>query len=41
MNLYVNMLLEWYDEQAKAHIERILWIDPSSTDVARFVIKVP
>lgn len=41
MNLYVNMLLEWYDEQAKAHIERILWIDPSRTDVATIEINDP
>jgi putative transposase len=41
MNLYVNMLLEWYDEQAKAHIERILWIDPSRTDVATIEINAP
>ncbi|HEY9694167.1 MAG TPA: Mu transposase C-terminal domain-containing protein [Oculatellaceae cyanobacterium] len=41
MNLYVNILLEWYDEQAEAHIERILWIDPSITDVITIEINNP
>jgi len=33
MKLFVNMLIEWQNE-SESRIERLLWIDPSGTDVA-------
>ncbi|MUG92905.1 DDE-type integrase/transposase/recombinase [Scytonema sp. UIC 10036] len=38
MSLCVNMLLEWQNAEAKARIERVLWIDPSVTDVVTIEI---
>jgi putative transposase len=34
MKLFVNMLLEWQSDTESSRIERLLWIDPSYTDVA-------
>ncbi len=41
MNLYVNQLVEWLDDQGQPHIERILWIDPSHTDAYLFDVQDP
>lgn len=38
MNLYVNMLLEWQNTNTEIYIERVLWIDPSGTDVVTIEI---
>lgn len=38
MNVYVNMLLEWQNTDTEIYIERVLWIDPSGTDVATIEI---
>jgi putative transposase len=41
MNLYVNQLIEWLDDQGQSHIERILWIDSSHTDTYLFDVQDP
>jgi putative transposase len=41
MNLCVNMLLEWQSDDETVHIDRVLWIDPSYTDVATIKILDP
>ncbi|MGV0107582.1 Mu transposase C-terminal domain-containing protein [Nostoc sp. DSM 114160] len=38
MSLLVNMLLEWQDTKTDIEIERVLWIDPSGTDVVTIEI---
>ncbi|MDZ8035392.1 Mu transposase C-terminal domain-containing protein [Nostoc sp. DedSLP04] len=38
MSLLVNMLLEWQNTDTEIHIERVLWIDPSGTDVVTIEI---
>ncbi|MBN3879590.1 MULTISPECIES: Mu transposase C-terminal domain-containing protein [unclassified Nostoc] len=38
MSLFVNMLLEWQNSTNEPHIERVLWIDPSGTDVVTIEI---
>jgi len=40
MNLFVNMLIEWQNE-SQSLIERLLWVDPSGTDVAVIEILNP
>jgi hypothetical protein len=41
MKLSVNMLLEWHSETESRRIERVLWIDPSGTDVAAIELLSP
>jgi hypothetical protein len=41
MSLCVNLLLEWLHEQTEVRIERVLWIDPSGTDVVTIEIDNP
>lgn len=33
MNWFVNMLIEWQEGTDKSWVERVLWIDPSSSDM--------
>ncbi len=40
MKLFVNMLIEWQNE-SESRIERLLWIDPSGSDVAIIEILNP
>jgi putative transposase len=41
MKLFVNMLLEWHQNAEDSKIERLLWIDPSYTDVATIELLNP
>jgi len=41
MRLFVNMLLEWQSDTEASRIERLLWIDPSYTDVATIELLNP
>ncbi|MBW4540402.1 MAG: DDE-type integrase/transposase/recombinase [Myxacorys chilensis ATA2-1-KO14] len=41
MKLFVNMLLEWQSDTEASRIERLLWIDPSYTDVATIELLNP
>lgn len=41
MNLCVNMLLEQHSHQARASIQRVLWIDPSGSDLVTIEIDNP
>ena len=38
MSLCLNMLLEWQRDEADTRIERLLWLDPSGTDVVTIEI---
>lgn len=33
MTLFINMLIEWRQDAGGTHIERVLWIEPSATEV--------
>ncbi len=41
MNLWVNMLIEWQEEDGSRQIDRVLWIDPSATCVITIDIAAP
>lgn len=41
MKLFVSMLLEWQSDTETSRIERLLWIDPSYTDVAKIELLNP
>jgi len=41
MNIYVNQLIEWLNDEGRPHIERILRIDPSHTDAYLFDVQNP
>src|SRR2546423_15512817 len=40
MNLCINMLIEWLREDANSLIERLLWLDPSGTDLVTIDISL-